>query len=162
MWLNRRSPWLDVWSWLPHQGKLVVHNKGMKQIANRKPAWARTSEIQFRLDGSPVMPAWIGDRALFTSLRGSEELTLETPLKTDKATYSLVTLNNPAHTIGAYECEFRGHTAVRVVKVGGTDPVGDQNWYRLFRRDAMLAPTAPEKPIPAYVHPEKLVRWLSL
>ena len=24
LWLNRRSPWLDVWSWLPYEGKLTV------------------------------------------------------------------------------------------------------------------------------------------
>ena len=35
LWLNRRSPWLDVWSWLPYEGKLVMQNKGMQQIVEQ-------------------------------------------------------------------------------------------------------------------------------
>jgi hypothetical protein len=162
MWLNRRSPWLDVWSWLPYQGKLEVRNKGMKQIVVRKPSWARASEITFRINSKLARPAWVGDRVLFTNLRGNEELSFELPVKVDKASYSLVNLNDPTHPDGVYECEFKGHTAVRVTRVeAGADP-GEQNWYRLFRRDGMLASETPKRLMPAYVHPEKLVRWFSL
>jgi len=43
----------------------------------------------------------------------------------------------------------------------GSDP-HEHSWYRLFRCEAMKAAAAPEKPMSAYVHPEKLINWLML
>ena len=45
--------------------------------------------------------------------------------------------------------------------VAGSDPY-EHSWYRIFRRDAMKTAAAPEKPMPAYVHPENLIDWLML
>jgi len=162
LWLNRRSPWLDVWSWLPYEGKLEVENKGMRQIAVRKPGWARSSQISCRIDGKPIAPSWIGNRMLFAGLRGNERLTIELPLAIDKASYTLVNLNHPSEPDGVYECQFKGGTAIQVVRTElGADPE-DHNWYRLFRRDAMRANVAPLKPVPVYVHPQKIVKWLNV
>jgi len=132
MWLNRRSPWLDVWSWLPHQGKLVVQNKGVKRILVRKPGWVRQATLRCRIDGKDVQPLWVGNRVLFTGLRGNKQLQFDVPLATDKATYSLVRLNQ-RQTVGQrYECQFRGNTAISVKAIEGAK---DHNWYRLFRRE---------------------------
>jgi hypothetical protein len=60
MWLNRRSPWLDVWSWLPHEGKLLIQNKGMRQLTVRKPGWAHRARIRCQVDGRDVEPRWVG------------------------------------------------------------------------------------------------------
>jgi hypothetical protein len=161
MWLNRRSPWLDVWSWLPYEGRVAVQNKGMKQIVVRRPSWAQASEIRVRIDGKTVTPIWAGNRMLFGNLRGNEQIGLEVPVKLDKASYSLGNLND-THPNGVYACVFKGHTAVKVTRIeAGADP-GDKNWYRIFQREAMMANKAPMKPIPAYVHPEKLVRWFNV
>jgi len=162
MWLNRRSPWLDVWSWLPYEGKLVVENRGMRQIVVRKPGWARASQISCRIDGHPVTPSWIGNRALFTGLRGHERLTLEVPLQIDKASYTMVNLNHPSEPDGVYECEFKGYTAIQVNRTEAGADAGDHNWYRLFRRESMRGNVAPLKPVPAYVHPAKIVNWFNL
>jgi hypothetical protein len=43
----------------------------------------------------------------------------------------------------------------------GSDP-HEHDWYRLFRREALKATVAPMKPVPGYVHPEKLVDWLMV
>ena len=162
LWLNRRSPWLDVWSWLPYEGMLMVQNKGMQQIVVRKPGWARASQIACRINGQSATPAWAGNRMIFSNLRGNEQVTLEVPVEIDKASYSLVNINDPMHPEGVFECEFKGNTALRVTRVeAGADP-GDHNWYRLFRREEMRASHAPLKAAPAYVHPEKIVRWINV
>ncbi|MFH1568094.1 MAG: hypothetical protein ABIL09_08860 [Gemmatimonadota bacterium] len=62
LWLSRRSPWVDVWSWLPHQGRLVVQNKGDE--ADRRaaavlgpprgyPLLARRARDRARVAGQP-------------------------------------------------------------------------------------------------------------
>ena len=162
MWLNRRSPWADVWSWLPHEGRLLVQNEGMGQLAVRKPGWANRSQIRCQIDGRDVQPRWIGGRMLFDGLRGTETVLITTPVNIGSATYTVVNLADPQNSQEQYACEFRGHTAVDVRRVvAGSDPE-DHNWYRLFRREAMKSDVAPLKTPPPYVHPEKLLDWLML
>ena len=138
LWLNRRSPWCDVWSWLPYTGKLVVQNKGMRRLAIRKPGWARQATVRCRLDGREVQPVWLGNRMLFDGLAGSERLEVQVPLAVEKAQYGAVNLNEREQLPELYACEFKGHTAIRVAPVGKVDE-RLQTWYRLFRRDAMTA-----------------------
>ena len=164
MWLNRRSPWVDVWSWLPYEGKLVLQNKGMRRISIRKPAWARPSKIRCQLNGGDVEPAWSSNRMVFGGLRGDEVITLQTPVTQDSTTYTMVNLHAPHTSKEQYLCEFKGHTALSVKRTqSGREPgepyYGDRNWYRLFRREQMRAAQAPMKISQAYVHPEAIVRW---
>jgi hypothetical protein len=156
LWLNRRSPWCDVWSWLPYAGKLVVQNKGMRRLAIRKPGWARQSTIRCWLDGREVQPVWLGNRILLDDLKGQEQIRLEVPLSVEKAEYGLVDLNQRGKLLDSYACEFKGHTAIGV----GTGQ--DTSWYRLFRREDMRRGEAQMKPLPEYVHPAKLVQWMVL
>ena len=159
MWLNRRSPWVDVWSWLPHEGKLMVQNKGVRRIAVRAPSWAHRRHIRCTLNGTEVRPDWIGNRMIFSGLKGNEQLVVETPVELDRGEYTMVNLNNPSGSKERYACEFKGHTALSAVRTQAGTHAEDFNWYRLFRRDAMRAGQAPLKSTPGYVHPEKLVRW---
>ena len=162
LWLNRRSPWVDVWSWLPHEGKLLVQNKGMRQLTVRKPGWAHRARIRCQVDGRDVAPRWVGGRMIFDDLQGTEILVITTPVNVESVTCTMVNLADPQNSREQYRCEFRGHTAVGVQRlVAGNDP-HDHSWYRLFRREAMKAAAAPGKPMPAYVHPENLIDWQML
>jgi hypothetical protein len=161
MWLNRRSPWCDVWSWLPYQGRLVVQNKGLRRIAVRKPGWARQATVRCRLDGREAAPDWLGNRLVFAGLKGNERIEVRVPVAVDKAEYGVVDLNDRAAHAAVYACEFKGHTATHVVSLGNADANGPPR-YRIFRRDAMRGDEAPMKDTPHYVHPEKLVQWTVL
>jgi len=66
---------------------------------------------------------------------------------------------DPQDSRDQYRCEFRGQTAVDVERVVASGAPDEQPLYRLLRREAMKSAMAPEKPMPAYVHPEKLVDW---
>jgi hypothetical protein len=89
--------------------------------------------------------------------RGTETLLTTTPVKVDSATYTMVNPASPQNSREQYRCEFRGHTAVTVQRtVAGHDP-NDHPWYRLFRREPMKSPAAPERPTPTYVHRVKLM-----
>jgi hypothetical protein len=160
LWLNRRSPWADVWSWLPHEGRLLVENKGMQRIAVRKPGWARQTAIRCRIDGSDAQPVWLGNHMLFDGLKGNERIQIEVPVAVEKCEYGLVNLNQRNLVTDQYACEFKGHTAVSVQALP-RDGVAAHSWYRIFRCEKLRAAAALGKQVPPYVHPEKLVRWLA-
>jgi hypothetical protein len=170
LWLNRRSPWVDVWSWLPHQGRLVVQNKGMERIAVRKPAWAGCAAVRCWIDGRQAAPEWRGNRMVFDGLAGGERLELEVPCRLERARYTLVNLGDPANSQERYAIEFKGHTAIgaELVERAGKATSqswygeGERNWYRIFRRESWRAEQAPMRPAPGYVHPEKLVHWMAV
>ena len=164
LWLNRRSPWLDVSSWLPYSGRLVIENKGMERVAVRIPAWARRSEVRCSIDGQEARPDWVGDRILFASLKGGESLTIEAPVRTERAHYTLANLNARAFGFGQqgadeYDCEFKANTVLSV----GTprNPPGGETraWYRVFQREHMRAGPAPTKPAADYVHGKEVIAW---
>jgi hypothetical protein len=167
LWLNRRSPWADVWSWLPHAGRLLVQNKGRRRISVRQPGWARRADLRCWIDGRPVAPEWRGSRMVFDGLGGSERIAIEAPCRLETGRYTLVNIADPAGSRERYAVELRGHTAVRVELVepaaGADGPSwyghGERNWYRIFRRQDLRAERPPMVPAPAYVHPETLVRW---
>jgi hypothetical protein len=160
LWLNRRSPWLDVWSWLPHEGKLVVRNKGMRRITVRLPGWTSRPSVTCTVNGQPAEPEWLGSRAVFAGLRGNEEICLTAPVTTEKTKYSIANLAHRSwRGPDSYDCEFRGHTAISIGEER-VHPGGRQlTWYRLFQRESDRKDKAPMKSAAAYVHPDKLVHW---
>ena len=71
--LNRASPWLDVWSFLPGEGRVVLHIKDAKKVAVRMPGWCNPRDVQVSVGNQPrralvegrfVRVAWLneGDR----------------------------------------------------------------------------------------------------
>ena len=116
LWLNRRSPWVGVWSWLPFEGKLVVQNKGMRRIVVRMPGWTSRGALRCTVNGADVQPEWIGNRAVFDGLTGAETLRFETPLTMERTQYTLANLNHRSSRTGAdvYDCEFKGNTVISV------------------------------------------------
>jgi len=159
MWLNRRSPWLDVESHLPYNGSLVINNKGMKSIAVRKPGWINAEQIKCTVNGKEVQPIWLGNRMIFNGLNGRDSIAVSVPVKIEKVDMTLTCLNSQDKNCGKYACQFKGNTAVKVERTESGIDKSDKNWYRIFRRDHMLADTAPKKKTSAYIHPEKLIKW---
>lgn len=162
LWLNRRSPWTDVWSWLPHDGKLIIQNKGMRQLTVRKPSWAHRTRIRCQVNGQDSEPRWVDGRMIFDGLQGAETLVITTPVNTESVTYTMVNLGDPQNSNEQYRCEFRGHTAISVQRIVSGHDTQEHDWYRIFRRDAMKSAEAPTRPAPTYVHPEELIDWLML
>lgn len=166
MWLNRRSPWVDVQSWQPYSGKLAVQNKGMSRIAVRKPGWAARDNLRCRINGADVQPLWIGNRMLFSGLKGNELITLESPLPEESSEYTLVNISAPMESTERYRVDFRGPTAISAErqslgKENSNYYLGqnDHEWYRIFRREHMRAAEAPLAPTPEYVHGDRLIHW---
>jgi hypothetical protein len=156
LWLNRRSPWVDVCSELPHAGRLKIVNKGMAQISVRKPGWARASAIRCTVDGRDAQPEWSGNRMRFRGLSGRERIVLTVSVVTEESEYTVAYLQKRDTCMHRYRCAFRGHTAVKLTRVSLPGDPPDRDWYRAFRRDSLMATDVPERANPAYIHPERM------
>ena len=60
LWLNRASPWLDLDSYLPYEGKLVIHNKTTRKLSVRIPAWLEMGRSSVGLTGGQPLPSQRG------------------------------------------------------------------------------------------------------
>ncbi|MBI4026584.1 MAG: hypothetical protein HY360_16475 [Verrucomicrobia bacterium] len=62
--LNRAASSLDIDSYLPYEGKVVIHNKHMRRVAVRIPSWVRRNEIRVDIGGAPRSGVWVGNYLL--------------------------------------------------------------------------------------------------
>ena len=159
LWLNRRAPWADVWSWLPHAGRLAVQNKGMGRIAVRVPGWTSPGRLRCSVDGKPAEPGRIANRLVFDGLRGNELISLEAPLLTEKTFFTVANLNVRGTATDEYEVEFAGNTVISVGSEKPNPSGQDWQWYRAFRREHLRSKTAPMKACPAYESPRRVINW---
>jgi len=159
--LNRFSPWLDIASYLPFEGKVVISNKKAKTIHVRIPAWISRRKLQCAINGKPAEPAWVGRYIQFDGLRGNEKLVITFPLET--ATAELVLINartaipetDESHSV-RIRADFRGSTCLGTESLDERfiPPLG----LKMYRRDHLRATRAPMRQAP-YRVVEKPIRW---
>ncbi len=130
--LNRASPWLDIDSYLPYEGKVVVKNKSAKTVFLRAPGWADKKAVRCFVDQAPVAPVWNENYLLFDRLNSQAVITVTFPMvewtkKIGKLTFSM-----------------KGNTCIDI------SPRGDYK-YPMFVRDNYRNNTAPMKKATRYV-----------
>ena len=67
---------LDVYRYLPYEGKVVLRNKTATEVFVRVPLWADKSAARCAVDGNERKPAWFGSYLRFRDLRPSESITV--------------------------------------------------------------------------------------
>jgi len=157
--LNRFSPWLDLESHLPFEGKVVIRNKTARCAQVRIPAWVKRSQLRCRGNQNWVIPSWLGAYAIFRDLPSAAVLEIEFPLERETMTLTLPAMNQRqyrgAPTISA---TFKGSTCVGLSEaeesVYGKEPV----WYPLFDRPAYQPDQAPMREVDYHVT-ERHIRW---
>ena len=161
LFFNRFSPMLDIFSYIPYEGKVRLANKGCKRIQVRIPSWVKTGGLTVLVDGTPVSTLdWAGRYLLLDGLRGNEEIVLQFPLERVKLELMVPTFNvrkwkgNPI-----VNATFRGPVCIGLEdqgeQVGGDDTI----LYRQYNKPEYKSlDTAPMKEAPYFV-PEKIVRW---
>lgn len=143
--LNRAAPWVDIDSYLPFQGKVVVHNKQASALSIRIPGWVDRGGLSCSVSSRPVTPYWAGNYVLLTGLRPRDHVTLEFRVPEEAATYTAAGVT--------YHCTFRGSTLVDVAPrniVSGS--------YPLYRREVLRSPLAAMKTKQRYVA-DAAIRW---
>ena len=139
--LNRASPWLDVDSYLPYEGKVVIHNKTARGISVRIPLWVETQEVTCQVDTSRTKPVWFGRYLMFNGLAEDSKITITFPVK------------ERTETFGAYTARFKGNTIIDI------NPEVNPGGYPIFRRDHYKARRAPMKKKTRYVSERRIEVW---
>jgi len=156
--LNRASPWLDVDSYLPYEGKAVLKIKTARSASVRIPRWADRRAVRATVNGVERPNLWLGNYLLLRDLKPNDVATIEFPMVTTVERWTEKTYET------TYTCEFRGNTLVDI------SPRGDRSriqivsmddgaiyphraGFPLYQRDHMKADRAPLKTVERYVAP---------
>ena len=87
--LNRASRWLDIDSYLPCEGKVVIRNKTSKSLAVRIPRWVDKKAVKAEVNGRPAATYWIGSHQMFPSLKPKDVITIRFPVVETREEYTL-------------------------------------------------------------------------
>lgn len=149
--LNRAARLLDVDSYLPHEGKVVLKNKAARRIAVRIPAWVDRRELRADVSGQEAALDWIGNRAVFAGLNATDVITLRFPVRETTARY---TVNAQTDQQQVFTCTFRGSTLVDI-SPRDTSPAS----YPLYLRDHLRTDRAPMKSVTRFVADRSVANW---
>jgi hypothetical protein len=150
LFLNRASPWMDIDSYLPFEGRVVLHNKTARTAIVRVPAWGNPAKFECRIErdasehqpGMKTMklkPAVLGHSLVIDGLQPRDRVVLEFALPT--AEY--------VNTIAGkrYRLKFRGNTVVDI-QPHLENPKTD---YQLYQRQQLLGNKAPLHEVERFV-----------
>ena len=168
--LNRVSPWLDVESHLPYEGKVLIRNKTAKNISIRIPAWVEKAKLRCDVAGRSSTPFWVQNYLVVSDLSGAEKITVTFPMVETTQTYYLVpwTSMQPWHTrtekLPKYVLSFKGNTCIksefpnREVFFTGYTSGKREEGYPVYQRERYRQNKAPLKKVQRYIAP-KCLSW---
>ena len=77
--LNRASPWLDVDSYLPFEGKAVIKNKTAQRVSIRISSWIDRRELRLEVNDQTIRPFWVGNYVVVDELKPGDRITHSVP-----------------------------------------------------------------------------------
>ena len=149
--LNRASPWVDIDSYLPYEGKVVIRNKTAHSLAVRLPLWVRKQNTQCLLNATTVNPVWQGQYLTIESLTPGDVVTITFPIEQTTERYTLkwkerdfwMESTNPGSqwipdASVQYTLTFKGNTLVDIAP--RSSRLGYALYQRTQERDGTIAP----------------------
>ena len=129
---------VDVDSYLPYEGKVVLRNKQAHTALVRIPGWVELGQVRNFVDGKPMHPPLAGRYEIFEGLKPNDEIRLEFRVKEEMDRYTIDDKE--------YHVTFRGSTVVDI------DPRDtDAKDYPMYQRDSMKADKAPMREVKRFV-----------
>jgi hypothetical protein len=127
--LNRASPWMDVDSYVPYEGKVVLHNKLARTALVRIPSWVEADKIESFVNGRTAKPVLTGRYLLFEKLKPADQIRLQFQVGQSNRTYTIA--GKP------YTVSFRASSVLDIVPHDDSPKV-----YPMYRRDYFRASKA--------------------
>jgi len=149
--LNRAAAGLDVDSYLPYEGRVVMHNKSLRRISVRIPSWAPRREVRAIVAGAPRPLEWVGNYLRFDDLKPGEKIEITFPVQETTASYTASARTKDEQT---YRGTFRGST---LVDISPRDEAPTS--YPLYLRDHLRGDTAPLRKVTRFVPATIIRRW---
>ncbi len=132
--LNRASPWMDIDSYIPYEGKVVLRNKTAREAFVRIPLYVDTSTVNCRIGNRTVHPMWFGRYLWLEGLKPGDVVTIEFPPKEWTEQWA-------GHTI-----RFRANTVIEL-----SPPLRPGFWVYPDRSEKYKSAKAPMKKVVRYV-----------
>jgi Beta-L-arabinofuranosidase, GH127 len=142
--LNRASPWADIYSHIPYQGKVEIKlKKSCRDLVVRAPEWIETGSPQLKATraGSAVKLTWEGRYVRTGPLHDGDTLALSFPIELQTVKLMM------ANTI--YTLEIKGNTVVSISPGGENGP--------LYQREYMKADAAPTIKVKRFVSKQSIL-----
>lgn len=146
LWFNRATPWLDVDSYMPYEGKVVIKNKKAKRLSVRVPGWANKRAVRSHINEQPASPLWVGNYLVFDGLAEKDVVTVAFPMVTETVKYTMPFDRE-------YTLSFKGNTLIDI-SPRDTNPTG----YPIYLRDHYKKATAPMRKVNRYVS-DVIMEW---
>ena len=154
--LNRASPWLDVNSYLPYEGKVIIHNKTANRVSVRIPRWVDRKAVRSAINGQSATPWWLNNYLVFENLGEKDKITIEFPMVEEDVTYTIakgvIWTGTEAWDQAAlnakprqYQCHFSGNTLVSI------SPHDEGELHPIYQREGYKQDKAPMKKVTRYI-----------
>ncbi len=154
--LNRASPWMDLDSYLPYQGKVVLKNKSARKLHLRIPSWVDKKAVTCHVNDRQTSPHWLSNYLIVEGLSRRDVIKVEFPVPESTQKFTLPSYQRQ------YTCDFKGGTLVDIAPRGdkpvlvkmGSDDGGVfevRKGYPIYLRDHLKAENAPVKTVERFV-----------
>ncbi len=136
--LNRASPWLDVDSHLPYEGRVDLRVKTASAVRVRLPSGTEHGGVHCRVNGADRSVGWDDNYVVLDGLKPGDTATVTFPQQ-ERTVFRYIGEN-------MYRLTLKGNTVVDI------DPEG--TIYPLYQRDHYRAGQAPLKQVTRFVSDE--------
>jgi len=162
LFYTRFTPWMDMVSYLPYEGKVTIANKQSKTICIRIPGWVRLSGVCVKVNGNAVTPVYTGRYVLLSWLIGNESIEITFPQPKRSLSITLPDYNQrrwqgrtriEANLIGSTCVGFNTQADIR-----GTEPAMIKLYEHPGHYENFRTGTLVMKEADAYVAP-KIIKW---
>ena len=144
MFLNRVSPWMDVASHLPYEGRVELHNRQARTAMVRIPRWVDEDDVRVSLNGRDINPPMTGRYMIIYHLKKGDRVALEFPIRDTVDHY---VINNKSYAV-----HFRGNTVMKIDTP--EDHVVPDHAYRIYERGHLSGDRAPMRTVMRYMSNE--------
>jgi hypothetical protein len=136
--LNRVSDALDIDSFLPYEGKVILYNKKAQTVMVRIPSWIDKSQLKCFVGNKPVRFAKTGAYIVIGDLKAKDKIILEFPVPEFTERYTI------ADTL--YTVKFRGSTVIDI-----SPRLPENQVYPFFMREKFKELKAPLHKVQRFV-----------
>jgi hypothetical protein len=153
---------MDIESYLPYEGKVVLRNKTARTLYLRIPGWVDRSQLKVHVGGDMRENVWVGNYLVVDDLENQQLVTVTFPMEEETVTYTVVTNQqwtsdpredkNPDASSITYKCRFRGNTLVDFT------PRPDDRWYLNYQRQHYTRDQAPLKKTALFAS-SRIITW---
>jgi hypothetical protein len=153
---TRFSEWMDLISFLPYEGKVVIRNKTSKAINIRVPGGVMLGDARVTINGNPVTPVFCGRYVNMTGLSGNEEIVVAFPQERRKLDLFVPHINGTV--MAGVTASFVGSTCIGLDDEAENIFGSEIKWVRQFSEPKYRGSETLSKDAPYYV-PPKVIQW---